>query len=195
MRPKTFSGRAASQDAWELQQLLTLLQMRNVRRYLEIGARDGDTFHDVGMVLPKGSTLVAIDLPGGKWGYSGSVKNLRKACIDLRDQGQQPRMVLGSSQSPEVLGMVDRYGPYDAVLIDGDHRYAGVQSDWLVYGPLAPLVVFHDIAGEGVLQKTSGDLVEVPQLWAEIKATGVETREFISPGSRMGIGVVIKPME
>lgn len=178
-----------------MQQLLVLLQMQGVRRYLEIGARDGDTFHDVGLVLPKGSLMVAIDLPGGKWGHPASLANLRKACVDLRNKGQQPRMLVGSSQSPEVLGMVDRYGPYDAILIDGDHRYEGVLSDWQVYGPLAPLVVFHDIAGYDVAQASSGDLVEVPRLWAEIKASGVETREFITPGSLMGIGVVIKPME
>jgi hypothetical protein len=104
-------------------------------------------------------------------------------------------MVLGSSQSPEVLGMVDRYGPYDAILIDGDHSYAAVKSDWLMYGSLTPLTVFHDIAGEGESDKSRGIPVEVPRLWAEIKATGVETREFIAPDSRMGIGVVIKPME
>jgi hypothetical protein len=178
-----------------LQQLLALLQTRNVRRYLEIGARDGDTLHDVGMVLPEGSTLVAVDLPDGKWGRRDSLRNLRKACIDLRNQGRQPRMVLGSSQSPEVLGMVDRYGPYDAILIDGDHSYAAVKSDWLMYGSLTPLTVFHDIAGEGESDKSRGIPVEVPRLWAEIKATGVETREFIAPDSRMGIGVVIKPME
>src|SRR5690606_15397754 len=64
---KTFSGRQASQDEAELTGFLRLLQDRGVRRYLEVGARHGDTFHYLMTGLPVGSVGVAVDLPGALW--------------------------------------------------------------------------------------------------------------------------------
>lgn len=190
---KTFSGRTASQDEWELTQLLDLLKARKVHKYLEIGAREGDTFHAVGSVLMPGATMVAIDLPGGKWGYGTSAGQLWNACGDLRaHHGHAVHMVLGSSTKSVIVQQSTQYGPFDAVLIDGDHRYEGVSTDWEIYGKHAPMVVFHDIAGFGVIQRSSGDPVEVPRLWDEIKASDLyETHEYITPKARMGIGVVI----
>jgi hypothetical protein len=65
----TRSGRPPSQIEAELSGFIGLLQERNVRRYLEIGARHGDTFHEVMRSLPVGSVGVAVDLPGGLWGH------------------------------------------------------------------------------------------------------------------------------
>ena len=185
----TFSGRPASQLPDEIAGLLRLFAEHGVRRYLEIGARDGDTWHLVGAAMPDPGMLVAVDLPGGKWGRSSSVSSLRAASLALNAMGHQTHMILGSSQDTGVMGLVRRYGAYEAILIDGDHRYDPVKADWTAYGDLAPIVAFHDIAGEGVRQRNSGDLVEVPQLWAEIRSSHA-TVEFVAPGSAMGIGVV-----
>jgi len=82
-------------------------------------------------------------------------------------------------------------GPFDALLIDGDHTYEGVKADWENYGHLAKLVAFHDIVGHDQSERVTGRRVEVPRLWAEIKAAGAETVEFVAPESSMGIGVAI----
>lgn len=188
---KTFSGRNASQNEYELRSFIALLQERGVRSYLEVGARHGDTFHEVMTSLPVGSRGVAVDLPGGLWGKESSVHSLRAAADDLNLRGYEAEMVLGDSQTEEMRDLIQSKGPFDAVLLDGDHTYGGVSRDWSLYGNMAPLIAFHDITGEGQREKVHGNPVEVPRLWSELNAMGLETVEFIAPGSRMGIGVVL----
>jgi len=187
LRPKTFSGRRASQHVDEIGPLIQLLQAEGVCTYLEIGARHGDTFHDVMLALPKGSRGLAVDLPGGSWGKESSRHALNAAVADLQNRGIDARCLFGDSASAEVIEAIRKQGPFDAALIDGDHRYAGVKADWLTYGPMARIVAFHDIAGDG--QAWSDMQVEVPRLWREIRDQH-KHREFIGAESTMGIGVL-----
>lgn len=186
---KTLSGRRASQHPDELRAFVGLLLAEGVRSYLEIGARHGDTFYEVMRSLPAGSRGVAVDLPGGAWGIGSSRNALAHATRELRRQGYDVRMLLGDSTGPQVRGALADLR-FDAVLIDGDHRYAGVKADWEFCRGLAPLVAFHDIAGEGQAQPTSGLPVEVPRLWGEVWPSCRRSHEIVAPGSRMGIGVV-----
>lgn len=202
-RPETFSGRIASQRTEELDGFIGELTRSGARSYLEIGARHGDTFHSVMSSLPVGSVGVAVDLPGGAWGVDSSRSALNRAVDDLKAKGYRVAAVYGDSTSDivtkEVLGLMAAFGVvgFDAALIDGDHRYEGVKSDWEIWGPLARVVAFHDIAGEGVFQRTQGYSVEVPRLWSELKATlpaSVAKVEYVGEGEPlMGIGVLIKP--
>lgn len=185
----TFSGRNASQHPDELAEFIALLLREGVRSYLEIGARHGDTFHQVALNLDTPSTMVAVDLPGGNWGVTSSRSHLDRAAGSARDMGHAVSTVLGDSRSEGIVSIVRAAGPFDAVLIDGDHLYEGVKADWLNYGPMARMVAFHDIAGEGVLQKSSKLPVEVPRLWNEIKGDFRHV-EIVAPGSAMGIGVL-----
>lgn len=188
---RTFSGRPWSQDPDELEHLIALLRRHETRSYLEIGARDGDTFHAVMCSLPEGSRGVAVDLPGSLWGRNRSRERLEHAALDLRRKGYEVVVVLGSSRDRVTVQRVQLYEPFDAILIDADHTYEAVREDWRTYGPMGRLVAFHDIDGEGQKEK-HGNAVEVPRLWYELKAAGLRTREFITPGSRMGIGVVLQ---
>lgn len=192
---KTFSGRNPSQNEWELESFISLLLENKVGWYLEIGARHGDTFHAVMSALPVGSLGVAIDLPGGAWGVESSQASLHRAADDLRAKGYDIEVLIGDSQSPEIIREFRRsFGDnaFDAILIDGDHRYEGVKADWLNYREAANgLVAFHDIAGHGLVQRATGYPVEVPRLWAELKPQ-FETIEYIAPGSKMGIGVLCR---
>lgn len=191
----TFSGRKASQDELELRCFIEFLCQREASRYLEIGAREGDTFHEVCIQLDAHHGLnfaLAVDLPGGLWGKSSTAAKLAQ-CVDaLRLEDMYVESLIGSSRDEYVIKGVVAHGPYDAVLIDGDHTYEGVKADWETYRSLAPIVAFHDIVGEGQFEKVTRRGVEVPRLWAEIKASGLKTVEFVSPGSAMGIGVVIQ---
>jgi hypothetical protein len=185
----TRSGRRASQHPDELRAFIELLRRENVRSYLEIGARHGDTFFEVMKSLPKGSMGVAVDLPGGLWGTEKSKAPLRRAVIDLKSGGYRATAVFGDSRSAGVRQTVMADGPFDAVLIDGDHLYEGVKADWLNYGPMSRIVAFHDIAGEGEAEKVNGNPVEVSRLWSELKAD-YRHAELIGEATTMGIGVL-----
>lgn len=186
----TFSGRPASQNEYELRAFIAVLQAHNVTRYLEIGTRHGDTFHEVMINLPEGSVGIALDLPGGLWGTQKSVVALNSAISDLRVRGYRVQSILGDSKDPHVANLIRDLGPFDAILIDGDHRYAGVKSDWQNYR--APIVAFHDIVGIGQIERVHNNSVEVPILWQEIAAQH-DCETFIAPGSAMGIGVCYLP--
>ena len=187
----TFSGRRASQIEAELCGLIALFKAEGVCSYLEIGSREGDTFYDIVSSMPRGSRAVAVDLPGGMWGKRTTGSQLQRACDALRAKGYEVTMLLGDSTAAITVSDILRMGPFDAVLIDGDHRYAGALSDWKNYGPLGRMVAFHDIVGHGQREKVHGHEVEVPRLWSEIREAGARCVEFIDQGSAMGIGVVI----
>lgn len=185
---KTFSGRAPSQRADELRRFIDILREAGVRRYLEVGARHGDTFHAVMRSLPKGSLGVAVDLPGANWGQRGSRSALVRATASLNAAGYATTAVFGDSRSRETRAAVSVFAPFDAVLIDGDHLYDGVRADWETYGPMARLVAFHDIDGASIVNG-KGLAVEVPRLWREVRA-GRRHEEIVGPERGMGIGVV-----
>ena len=187
---ETFSGRKPSQNEQELRGFIALLRERGVTRYLEIGARHGDTFHEVMLSLPEGSTGVAVDLPGGLWGTSKSRDQLQRAVADLNRRGYRCSTLFGDSQTDATKRLITGRGPFDAILIDGDHTLAGVTRDWAHYGQMAPLVAFHDIVGTGQREKVHGREVEVPILWQQLKGQH-QVAEFVADGSAMGIGAVL----
>lgn len=192
---KCFSGRAPSQMAGELLPFIDFMRARGCRRYLEVGARHGDTFHQIMSTLDAGALGVAVDLAGGLWGTLESKVALLKANADLVERGVDARVIFGDSHSREVIKQCAALAPFDFALIDGDHTYAAVAQDFRDYAPLARYVAFHDIVGHTQSTKKGHAriAVEVPRLWAEIKDQ-YECWEFIAPGSQMGIGVVkVKP--
>ena len=187
---KTFSGRNASQNEFELRSFISLLKDRGVKSYLEIGARHGDTFHEVMLNLPEGSYGMAVDLPGALWGKKSSADSLQAAAADLRERGYRIDIIIGDSTASPIIRRVKDKAPFDAALIDGDHTLAGVTKDWVNYQGCAPLIAFHDIVGEGQKEKVYNNKVEVPKFWAGLKSKTTNCTEFIAHGSLMGIGVV-----
>jgi hypothetical protein len=182
----TRSGHRASQREDEIIEFLALLQAEGVRRYLEVGARNGDTFHRVMVSLGLGAYGVAVDLPGAKWGWDFSERELRAAASDLCGRGQDVHIVIGDSAAPETIANVRALGAYDALLIDGDHSYAGVAADWRNYAGMARIVAFHDI---DEVEQRSRRPIDVPRLWKETKQS-YRHREIIGAERGMGIGVL-----
>jgi hypothetical protein len=188
MRTVTRSGQKSSQMQVELDGLIQAFS--GSKSYLEIGARHGDTFYTVMRSLPIGSLGVAVDYPGHVWGKGGTDKYLDDAANELRKMGYKITVLIGDSQDIDIIDAVKELAPFDACLIDGDHRYDGVKADWLNYGPLCKMVAFHDIVGIKERCLASGSPVEVPRLWQEIK--NGSSKEFVADGSTMGIGVIIR---
>lgn len=193
-----FSGRKPSQNEFELRSFIDLLNHYGVKSYLEVGAREGDTFVEIMQSLPKGSKGVAVDLPGGLWGKKSTAKKLPEAINHLQKNGYNVSALFGNSQETATKRIVVGRGPYDAILIDGDHTLLGVSRDFDNYHHLAPIIAFHDIVGTGQVERVFNNPVEVPIFWQSLKvnyASTYEFVEFVDDGSAMGIGVMIKKQE
>lgn len=184
-----FSGMPWPQYQEEINRFIQLLKDEGCTSYLEIGCRYGDTFHAVGMSLPEGSRVVAVDLPGAKsgqrnkGGHQNSGLFLQKAGKDLTKHGYDAHVIIGDSQEDETIQMAKELGPFDIILIDGDHTAEGVKTDLGNYGPMAKMVAFHDIIGTG---KWARQIRPIFLKFAE----GKKSVEFIHDGLRRGIGVV-----
>lgn len=184
-----FSGKPWPQYPEEIDGLMAFFVEQGCRSYMEIGCRYGDTFHAVGMALPEGSKLLAVDLPGAKsgmknkGGHQDSGTYLKRAVADLRGRGYDANVILGDSHDEETLERVKPFAPFDAILIDGDHTQEGVTADWKMYGGLGRFIAFHDIAGTG---KWAQQIRPVYQQLCK----GRNHREFIFDNKRRGIGVV-----
>jgi hypothetical protein len=182
--PRGRSGNGWSQRTVELAAFREYLAAEDVRSYLEVGARHGDSFAAVAESLPTGATLVAVDLPGGLWGRDGSLPALLDAAAYARSLGHTAHIIVGNSREASIIAQARVYAPYDCVFLDGDHTEDGIRADWAAYGPMGRLVGFHDIAPA---PENTG--IKVPLVWAEVAATHptIEIHDPAAPG--MGIGI------
>lgn len=148
---------------------------------LEIGSRYGYTLLDFAKAKPQ--RIVSVDLPAaGDWGCVGSDVVLKENIEKIKQMGIDAHLFLGNSANTNIINAVYDLGPFDFVFIDGDHRYEGVLNDFLNYGGIGEVVVFHDIVKP---HPSENQNLGVWKLWEEI-GNGCET--FIAPGSKMGIG-------
>jgi hypothetical protein len=182
-----------SQVESELAGLIGILQRENVTRFLEIGSRFGGSLWRIANALPKGSRIVSCDSGKGMGGRKpGAMSSLEQTIALLKLGGYDAHLVVGHSQSPDVVDKIEWLGPFDAVFIDGDHELDGVTQDWFNYGRKARKVAaFHDIGWIRPDDYDQEKLVRVPELWAGLKAKH-RHGEFIdrSGGGNMGIGVL-----
>jgi predicted O-methyltransferase YrrM len=182
---------------------------RNVRAYLEVGARNGISLAIIGEAMRRGGVIVAVDLVAGPWGTPGSGRSLRAVAADLRVcRGHRVELVFGDSRCPQTRDTVWRLAkecprvarganrPFDLVFIDADHTYEGVSGDWLFYGQMGRIVVFDDIARSAEAEKWHDDKklrFGVATLWNELKTAANGdwwTCEIMEEGSNNGKGVL-----
>jgi len=168
----------------ELSKLLALAT--GTHSILEIGSRYGETLRQMALRMDRKSQrrVVSIDLPGEPpWGEIDSQERLQGVIDGLADIGVDAHLFLGNSRDPNIVRAVHRLAPFDLVFIDGDHTYDGARADWLNYGPLGKIVVFHDIIKP---QPGERQELQVWRLWSEIEG---DKEAFQGEGSKMGIGI------
>lgn len=76
----------------------------------------------------------------------------------------------------------------DVLFIDGGHEYRTARHDFEAYSPMVRpggLIVLHDTQGH-----PASDLVQVPQLWAELRTTHQTTELVDIPGGPGGTGII-----
>ena len=181
-----FSGHRWPQYQEEIQAFIQLLKDEGCTSYLEIGCRYGDTWHAVGMALPKGSKLVGVDLPGTRSGIIHSHRDsgiyLERAAKDLCKHGRNSHVIIGNSHDQRTIKKAAALAPFDAVFIDGDHTPKGVREDLANYGPMARIIALHDIHGQG---NNTRHMMAIFKEFAE----GKKSMKFVHDGLRRGIGV------
>jgi predicted O-methyltransferase YrrM len=156
-------------------------------RVLEIGVGYGGTLFLLAQAAADGARLAAVDLPPEPARYHQSKELLFQV---YRRRGQRIRTFPTGSERPETREAVRGFlgDGIDVLLIDGDHTYDGVASDYRLYGDLVRcggLIAFHDIV-PGEYEKVG----EVARFWAELKekAPG-EVTEHVRSWSQQGHGL------
>ncbi len=159
-----------AQDENEMREFIELLQREQITSYLEIGARYGASLWRIAMSMPKGSRIVAVDLPTG-WGGRPDGQVVLEACfVELRARGYEAHMILGDSLLVTTVDEVRKFAPFDCVYIDGHHSLAAVKADWANYGSMGRIVAFHDIAWRRPEKwKPHRKRLEVPLVWDKLK--------------------------
>jgi predicted O-methyltransferase YrrM len=186
---------APRQRPHDPQEFARLLEwMRGADSLLEIGSRFGYPLVEMTAVLAPGARVVSVDLPDAEgWNPPlNTLEHLQRNVKLIQEKGFDAHLVVGDSHSEDVIRAVKALGPFAVVFIDGDHSYEGVCQDWLHYGQMGKMVIFHDIR-RPVPPEDMG--VEVWRLWEEIRMwanvkADSPCEEFIAPGSRMGVGKI-----
>lgn len=189
---ETLSGKASGQHPVELLDLQLFASRHDVRTYVEVGARYGDTFFSMCSVLEgrEGAAAVAVDLPNAAWGRGDSEPLLHVAAATARDAyGVDARVVIGDSTKRETVERAIKCvpPPWDLLFIDGDHSFAGVLADIALWAPHARYVALHDISERA----PSG--VDVPAVWRALEAIASDAEVSIASSSGMGIGIIHNP--
>jgi predicted O-methyltransferase YrrM len=153
----------------EIVELGKLLQASAPKCSFEIGTNYGGTLLLLCAVSPPQAKIISVDLPSGRFG-GGYPRRKTPLFRRFPRAGQQLHLIRADSHSQEtkerVLHILEGQ-QLDYLFLDGDHTYAGVQSDFEMYAPLVRsggIVAFHDI----VTYKQETEC-QVSKFWNEIK--------------------------
>lgn len=162
----------ASQDSFEMWQMLEVMAQLNPKKILEIGVHTGGGLKTFGEAFPE-AELFGVEL---------ETQHLHFHDFKLFE---------GDSRDKILINKVYDHGPYDFIFIDGDHTYEGVKADWENYKDMVRpggAVGFHDTSrmGDGWMSK-----VEVRRLLKEIwKDRSYKTAEFFNGRDNPGVAII-----
>lgn len=180
------------QNEIEHARFIEIVKAEGIKSYLEIGSKYGGSFSRVAEVLPKGSRVVAVDLPNGTKDWKLTSVSLTTCIADLKGRGYDAHVIWGDSTAMNVIDRVSALGPFDCVFIDGNHTPDFIKQDWANYGPMGTkIVAFHDISWSRPGDFTAYAKIAVPEFWKELK-TGYRHQEIRVDLKDNGIGVLWK---
>jgi cephalosporin hydroxylase len=171
----------------QLAPYLAMLSGIPVRRYLELGVQHGGTF-----IL---TTEYLDRFHGIERAIAVDILRVRSAPA-YRRMRRSASFVTVDSAEPRFAELLEREGPFDLVLIDGDHSRDAVRRDWETVRPHASIVAFHDI-----VDSLSPGVAEV---WADVRRDHADeytfhefTQQYAEVEERLGrkflgIGVAVR---
>ncbi len=122
----------------------------DVRDYLEIGCREGDSLREVVLHAPLLQRVVICDLWGSDYGGTGrgGHEHIDKLLDDLGYTGDRVFLDGDSRETVPTIRGTPGLRRFDLVLVDGDHSDEGARADlenaWPLVAPGGTLL-FHDI--------------------------------------------------
>lgn len=164
----------------ELDSLLKLCKVANVKTVLEIGAGPcGTAVWFAEFVGPDGY-VVSVDLPVEVGGTPPQYEEM------ARSKAENWTLVRGASDDPKTVERVKAAldgREVGLLFIDGEHTRTAAESDYEMYRPLLAkdgVIAFHDIT-----------LPELWTMWNQLrgKRHPVRSLEFIDDKTRIGFGI------
>lgn len=139
----------------ELREFLLLVLENKIKRFLQIGlGHFGSTQFCLSLICDE---VVTVEY---------DIKNISNySDRELFYNQNIETFIYGDSTDSKVIERVSSQGPYDAVLIDGNHSYEYVKKDFLNYSKLVKdggIIFFHDAILEGDRYGTPKVLRELP---------------------------------
>lgn len=185
----------AVQKVRELTPLIRILKRRRLKTIVEIGTQKGGTIYVWHKIAQPDAVIISIDLPGGPFGGGYTLKEMKVIRGYRRSKQKLHLMRKDSHRSATRKELIRRLKKrmIDFLMIDGDHRYAGVRKDWKMYSPLVKengIIAFHDILSHPEVPKC-----RVDRFWNEIKES-YRHSEFLDReddrgwGQWGGIGII-----
>lgn len=181
LRYKLTDGYCIYQHPLQLSALLEWLEDKDINSYLEIGVFFGGTFRYISeFLLRKNKEALCIGI---------DIKPPTNQIKEMSDRGEVVYIKGDSFRLATIENVSDVLAnrPLDLCLIDGDHRYSSIESDWGHYGQRAKYCMFHDIYAHNV--------PDVSRFWNEKIKPNYKTIEFDQTYEghepHFGIGVVI----
>ena len=181
----------AVQNPRELRALLELVAKQRPRVVVEIGTASGGTFYCLSQLAHPEALMVSLDIEGGAYGGGQSV-NDTLVFSSFGPPGQSFQFLRQRSFHLSTLHALEKIldgRSIDLLVIDADHSYAGVKSDFEMYGRLVAddgLTALHDIHDFPHHMKAWREGNDVHTFWRELVDGGWDTREIIDPGVTSG---------
>ncbi len=147
-----------------------------IESYLEIGAAAGGTTYLINHFFRPQNIVLVDDNRHHKAGLRSEI---------LKDIDRTE--IVGSSHDENVIAEAREHGPYDLILIDGDHQYQFIKLDTVFYLPMLKSGGF--FAMHDSIWKDGG----IPRVVKELKENGTLQfiGEFVSTKHQPALGIAL----
>lgn len=174
----------------ELAQLLDIVAKLRPLRICEIGSAGGGTLFLFSQLSELNSLILSIDI---------AYTQAKRRCFPMFPRsGSRLVCIEGDSHSPATRERVVCElggGLLDFLFIDGDHSFAGVQSDFELYAPLVRpggIIALHDIVADSKTRMglpSENDAGDVPVFWRQLRTQYSTWHEYIEDPNQDGYGI------